>query len=550
MSLYIPLKTFQATTSAAFEWRREVSRPEGNEESITHPEQLTDEELADLLQAAEVSKDGRTVRALKAVVASRAGGQDLKVPSFGAFLPLLKDYLARDLIDGWVYVLDDDGMYYPHLVQGAHFVENERGRGRRTDVQVILTTFAYTMDWGHGEAARMKTKRFQHTFVPSEVTNRTVSEVLAAAGIYKETKELKAEYEAACARHRDVVLPGFAKQYRFTGKVYAFKSANGRRMGTPMTGRKVIHDLAPEDCASQDNLFDTTDLKPDGAVSRVPTHLLVSVFDLRAQEHYWVNSGFLAKYEYDKSLGTKLVLPETHRDLLDILTTDLDAFSEDIVEGKSTGNIILCKGLPGVGKTLTAEAYAELTETALFPVHAGALGTSAAAIEQKLKEIFGLAKRWKPITLLLDEADVFVRERGDDLEQNAIVAVFLRALEYHDSLMFLTTNRHDIDEAFLNRCLAILDYEVPTRENAKLIWQVMATNFRTTLKPELIDELLDLLPGIRGRDINKLLKLTLKVAHKRNAPLTIEMFRQCSMFRGFKMVSAEAGSVQGGDAPQ
>mgnify|MGYP002655347674 CR=1 FL=1 len=45
--------------------------------------------------------------------------------------------------------------------------------------------------------------------------------------------------------------------------------------------------------------------------------------------------------------------------------------------------MILCKGIPGVGKTLTAEVYAELIERPLYAVHSGSLGTDAATIEKK-----------------------------------------------------------------------------------------------------------------------------------------------------------------------
>ena len=59
---------------------------------------------------------------------------------------------------------------------------------------------------------------------------------------------------------------------------------------------------------------------------------------------------------------------------------------------------------------------------------------------------------------LLDEADVFVLERGLDLVQNAIVAEFLRTLEYFDGLLFLTTNRmNGVDEAILARCAAVIE---------------------------------------------------------------------------------------------
>lgn len=46
------------------------------------------------------------------------------------------------------------------------------------------------------------------------------------------------------------------------------------------------------------------------------------------------------------------------------------------------------------------------------------------------------------IVVLLDEADVFLEERDmKDLKRNALVSVFLRALEYYDGILMLTSNR-------------------------------------------------------------------------------------------------------------
>lgn len=43
---------------------------------------------------------------------------------------------------------------------------------------------------------------------------------------------------------------------------------------------------------------------------------------------------------------------------------------------------------------------------------------------------------------MLDEAEVFLEERTQaDLQRNALVSVFLRALEYYDGILILTTNR-------------------------------------------------------------------------------------------------------------
>ena len=63
-------------------------------------------------------------------------------------------------------------------------------------------------------------------------------------------------------------------------------------------------------------------------------------------------------------------------------------------------------------------------------VGAGDLGTSAHELDSALTTLLDLASAWKAI-VLIDEADVFLERRDvHDLLRNAMVAVFLRQLEY------------------------------------------------------------------------------------------------------------------------
>ncbi len=94
---------------------------------------------------------------------------------------------------------------------------------------------------------------------------------------------------------------------------------------------------------------------------------------------------------------------------------------QDLIRGKGDGLFILLHGVPGVGKTATAEAVAQASKKPLFPITCGDIGTSPQVVSATLTSIFRLAHKWDAI-LLLDEADVFLsrRELGD-LERNALV---------------------------------------------------------------------------------------------------------------------------------
>jgi len=110
--------------------------------------------------------------------------------------------------------------------------------------------------------------------------------------------------------------------------------------------------------------------------------------------------------------------------------------------------------------------------------------------------------------LLLDEADVYVRQRSNDLMQNAIVGVFLRVLEYQATVMFLTTNRpDDVDDAIASRCIAKLTYEAPTIQEQARIWKVLTTAQGLTVPDAVIDAIVDDNRFLSGRDVKNLLKL-------------------------------------------
>ena len=66
----------------------------------------------------------------------------------------------------------------------------------------------------------------------------------------------------------------------------------------------------------------------------------------------------------------------------------------------------------------------------LYVVGAADLGTHAEALDNNLTTILKVSAIWGAV-VLIDEADVFLEERTlAHLERNAMVAVFLRQLEY------------------------------------------------------------------------------------------------------------------------
>lgn len=101
---------------------------------------------------------------------------------------------------------------------------------------------------------------------------------------------------------------------------------------------------------------------------------------------------------------------------------------------------------------VSTECIAANAERPLLTVTCADVGTDPHLIENNLITFFKRAKAWNAI-LLIDEADIFMEHRRvQDIERNSLVAGFLRAMEYYQGILFLTTNRVGMfDEAFISR---------------------------------------------------------------------------------------------------
>lgn len=156
--------------------------------------------------------------------------------------------------------------------------------------------------------------------------------------------------------------------------------------------------------------------------------------------------------EWSNEPFERLVLGKQKKDLIRSLVTQHTSQPtnfDDIVAGKGRGLIGLLCGPPGCGKTLTAEAVAEIAKKPLYAVSAGELGTDPSGADGTLMRVLRLGERWDAV-VLLDEADVFLQERDKtDVSRNALVSIFLRRVEYYPGIMIFTTNLiKQIDSAF------------------------------------------------------------------------------------------------------
>jgi hypothetical protein len=137
----------------------------------------------------------------------------------------------------------------------------------------------------------------------------------------------------------------------------------------------------------------------------------------------------------------------------------------------------LFSGAPGTGKTMCAEVIAGALGLDLFKVDLSAvISRWVGETEKNLKEIFDAAEGGSTV-VLFDEADALFGSRGDvkqaqDRFANQEVSFLLQRLEVFEGCAILTTNlQENIDEAFLRRFGAVVEFPVPSPPERRLLWE-------------------------------------------------------------------------------
>ena len=475
-------------------------------------------------------------------------------------LPACARYLTNNALRGWLFQTNVAGKPIAYVVTRLDFTpsgEEETGRvtlelKANVKSKVAITTI---------------------TFRARDIANKTVTEIFAAKGFLKETTELIRAYDNAAERYFDWCTRSgmqflgkgtgfFAEDPTATHRntdwsrkdvvVLSTEGVNARLVcDESILSERILMMDAKGDIlakylrkAAKSTRYDSkieneveisqTEI-PKGLFTELPVHCYLLMFHLELHHHLWVHVNDIKPYQYQPELKQKLILREEQIDLIDILTAEMEVLMDDIVEGKSGGTTVLCAGPAGVGKTLTAEVYSEIIKRPLYRVHSGQLGLNVGEMEKALKDVLTRAQRWGAV-MLIDEADVYIKRRDNNMTMNAVVGVFLRVLEYFNGLLFLTTNRvDDIDEAIVSRCIALIKYYPPDSEARQKIWRVMMNQFNLEIDNALIKQLVDSFPEATGRDIKGLSKLVAKYCQYKQVDPTLDVFKRCSVFRGMEI---------------
>ena len=392
-----------------------------------------------------------------------------------------------------------NGRWYPVVAQ-ALFQEDKQKLAKIVHLGISLGLGAETHDLRWLVDSRVF---FDDTGAPTEVT---VLQVLEQFGL-RRVQTSPAEFNMRLVR-AERLAPASGEQVWVKSAVlerqsrFWFHPGLGERpLGTAEVPRRAI--VEPSlDSNGHDGRYGFG-RAPGESTSRMP---LVRVFSFDFKSYVYADVDDLEVYEYDQTAIARLFLPGRMKDVLATLfATPTEKLFGDVIRGKHGGIVILASGNPGVGKTLTAEIYAEIARRPLYVLEFGELGTTVKEIEENLELIFARVVRWQAV-LQFDECEIFLSQRGDDLERSAIVGIFLRMLDYYEGLLFLTTNRPEtLDHAIRSRVMLRLEYPDLDVAARAAIWRTMFEAAGLRLADGEFSRLAE--PAVNGRQIRNLVRL-------------------------------------------
>ena len=169
--------------------------------------------------------------------------------------------------------------------------------------------------------------------------------------------------------------------------------------------------------------------------------------------------------------------------------------------GLPTGFCCLFYGSPGTGKTELVQQLAIATERDMMQVDLSTLRDKyVGESEKRIKGVFdtyrALVKQSsKAPILFFNEADGIFGNRMENTQhsvdkmENAIQNIILQEMEQFEGIMICTTNLTTcMDKAFDRRFLFKIEFERPTNEARKQIWQSLLVGLNDAQATELADK--------------------------------------------------------------
>ena len=269
------------------------------------------------------------------------------------------------------------------------------------------------------------------------------------------------------------------------------KRAGGGRKASARYKSLDVENLARRYRFSPGQIEQVLDVAADRALSRGESSPEASDVLIACRETFLPNAGPLAEIVTIRRDWDDLILPaDTHSLLLELVDhverreEVLESVGDARSQAGDRGVKALFSGPPGTGKTLAAEVLAGALGYPLLRVDLSSVVSKwVGETEKLLSRLFDAAEQ-APCLLLFDEADALFGSRSDvkdaqDRFANLEVSYLLQRLESFQGVAVLTTNiKRNIDEAFLRRFTAVVEFPFPEAAERLGIWQrVLPTAF-------------------------------------------------------------------------
>jgi len=296
------------------------------------------------------------------------------------------------------------------------------------------------------------------------------------------------------------------EKFKATGRV-VIDPHNFSRFNPDYRGKFFVH------ASNAETVPEMVEIPERKAFTCVP---IICGFSLTVKRWGQMHIRDISAIKFDTQAFELLVMDPSRKALVRSLVENSGRGFTDIISGKGGGCVFLLHGPPGTGKTLTAEAISDLLKRPLYSVTVGELGVTTKDLELRLRQILELAWEWDAV-LLIDESDIFLeRRRDNDIKRNALVGIFLRLLEYHQGVLFLTSNRvKAFDDAFHSRISVALHYEALNDERRKQVFE----NLLSAAKISGIDTNKMSKYNLNGRQIKSTIRLAQSLAISEGVPV-------------------------------
>lgn len=187
----------------------------------------------------------------------------------------------------------------------------------------------------------------------------------------------------------------------------------------------------------------------------------------------------IPRYTWDDLVLTDKIMSQL-RQLEDVLAQQekvMHLWGQQRLRPRGYGLKALFSGGPGTGKTMCAEVIAGSLGYDLYKVDLSSVVSKwVGETEKNLRQIFDAAEGGTSV-LLFDEGDAIFGSRGDnksaqDKYANQEVSYLLQRLEVFEGCVIITTNlQENIDEAFLRRFGAVVEFPFPSPIERTRLWE-------------------------------------------------------------------------------